>query len=285
MATWKRDLAELQRLNVQINLRSNYELRRAAEQSHRPRTPTVPPPGPRNEERQRTGSTDAPEDVDIVEHVQGTTKSAESWFTESARRAITNGRRYKSSGHDTATKTPSPRDPDLDVITLKIVRSPVPQYLEPSPQDRVLDYRRKMELYWSGALFPGKQRSMITQEHDNNDNVIIHPPQQAPMRHYAKSVSSEPQAASHQTEKEYQQIGPRKIGDYEYHEEETLGSDTQEPYLASDDSYESDDDGHRDCRRGGYYACPDNPANFHMYEEEADDIPSLMSSTRTRNFA
>jgi hypothetical protein len=273
MATGKRDLAELQRLNVQINLRSNYELRRAAaEQPHRPRTPTVPPPGPRNEERRRTGSADAPEDVDIVELVQGTTESAESWFTESARRAITHGRQYKSSGHDTATKTPSPRDPDLDVITLKIVRSPVPQYPEPSPQDRVLDYRRKMEPYWSGTLFPGKQRSMITQEHDNNDNVIIHPPQQAPMRRYAESVSSEPQAASHQLEKEYQQIGPRKIGDYEYHEEEPLGSDTQEPYLASDDSYESDDDGHRDCGRGGYHACPDNPANFHMYEEEADDI-------------
>jgi hypothetical protein len=129
-----------------------------------------------------------------------------------------------------------------------------------------------MEPYWSGALFPGKQRSMITQEHDNNDNVIIHPPQQAPMRHYAASVNSEPQATSHQLEKKYQQIGPRKIGDYKYHEEDPLGSDTQEPYLASDDSYESDDDGHRDCGRGGYHACPDNPANFHMYEEEADDI-------------
>ena len=239
MATWKRDMAELQRLNVLINFRSNHELRQPTEQSHRPQTPMVPPPGLQNEERRRTGSADAPEDVDIVEYVQGTTESAESWFTESARKAITHGRQYKSSGHDTATKTPSPRDPDLDVITLKIVRSP-------SPQDRVLDYRRKMEPYWSGALFPGKQRSMITQEHDNNDNVIIHPPQQAPMRHYAESVSSEPQTASHQLGKEYQQIGPRKIGDYEYHEEEPLGSDVQEPYLASNDSYESDDDGHRD---------------------------------------
>jgi hypothetical protein len=195
MATWKRDMAELQRLNVLINLRSKHELRHATEQSHLPRTPTVPPPGPHNEERRRTGSADAPDDVDIVEHIQGTTESAESWFTESARRAIAHGRRYKLSGHDTATKTPTPRDPDLDVITLEIRRSPVPQHPgnpEPTPQDRVLDYRRKMESYWSGALFPGKQRSIITQEPDNNDNMIVHQTQQTPVRHCAESMSSEP---------------------------------------------------------------------------------------------
>jgi hypothetical protein len=92
------------------------------------------------------------------------------------------------------------------------------------------------------------------------------------MRHCAESVSGEPQAASHQIGNEYQQMVPRKIGDYEYHEEEPLRPDAQEPYLASDDSYESDDDGHRDCGQGEYHACPDNPANFHMYEEETDDI-------------
>jgi hypothetical protein len=109
-------------------------------------------------------------------------------------------------------------------------------------------------------------------EYDNNDNKIVHPPQQAPMRRYARCVSSEPQAASHQQENGYQQIGPRKMGESEYHEGDPSGSDTQEAYLASDDSYESDDDGHRDCGRGGYHACPDNPANFNMHEEEADDI-------------
>ena len=143
VATGKRDLAELQRLNVQINLRRNYELRRAAAQQHRPQTPTVPPPRPRNREQRRTGSADT-EDFDIVEHVQGTNESAKSWFTESARKAITHGCQHKSSGHDPATPTPSPRDPDLDVITLKIVRSP-------SPQQRVLNYRRKMEPYWSNT--------------------------------------------------------------------------------------------------------------------------------------
>ena len=242
-------MAELQRLNILINLRSKHELRHATEQSHLPQTPVVPPPGPQNEERRRTGSADAPEDVDIVEYVQGTTESAESWFTESARRAIAHGRRYKLSGHVTATKTPTPRDPDLDVITLNIRRSPIPQRqggLEPTPQDRVIDYRRKMEPYWSGALFPSKQRSITTQEPDNNDNVIVIQTQQTPVKHCAESMSSEPQAASQQIRKEDQQIGPRKIGDYEYHEEEPLGSDAQEPYLASNDSYESDDDGHRD---------------------------------------
>ena len=43
MATWKRDMAELQRLNDLVNFRSNHELRHTTEQSHRPRTPTVPP--------------------------------------------------------------------------------------------------------------------------------------------------------------------------------------------------------------------------------------------------
>ena len=85
-------------------------------------------------------------------------------------------------------------------------------------------------------------------------------------------MSSALQAAPNQPGKGHQQIGPGNIGEYEYREEGPSGSDTREPYLASDDSYESDDDGHRDCGRGGYYACPDNPANFNMHEEEADDI-------------
>jgi hypothetical protein len=91
MATWKRDMAELQRLNVLINSRSNQTLRHTTERSHRPQTPTVPPPGLQNEERQQTGSANTPEDVDIVEHVQGTTESAESRFTESAKKAIAHG--------------------------------------------------------------------------------------------------------------------------------------------------------------------------------------------------
>jgi hypothetical protein len=61
-------------------------------------------------------------------------------------------------------------------------------------------------------------------------------------------------------------------GGYEYLEEEPLVIDTQEPYLGSDDSYESDDDGHRDCGRGGYHDCPDNPANYTMREDEDEDI-------------
>ena len=91
------------------------------------------------------------------------------------------------------------------------------------------------------------------------------------MRYCTEIVSGEPQATSHQIGKEYQQVVPHKIGDWEYHEGEPLGSDAQKPYLASDDSYESDDDGHRECGQGGYHDCPDNPVNFHI-EEETDDI-------------
>jgi hypothetical protein len=62
-------------------------------------------------------------------------------------------------------------------------------------------------------------------------------------------------------------------GGYEYLEEEPSVTDTQEPYLGSDDSSAfSEDDGHRDCGRGGYHACPDNPANYKMREDEDEDI-------------
>ncbi len=91
MATWKRDMAELQRLNVLINFRSNDELRHTTEQSHRPRTPTVPPPGLQNEERHQTGSANTPADVAIVELVHGTTESAESRFPDSPKKAIAHG--------------------------------------------------------------------------------------------------------------------------------------------------------------------------------------------------
>ena len=136
-----------------------------------------------------------PEDGDIVEYVQGTTESAESWFKESARRAIAHGQRYKSSDINTANKTPTPRDPRLDVITLKIRSSPVPQHPdnpEPNLQDQVSDHRQKVEPYWSGALFPGKQRSITTQEPDNNNNVIVHQTQQTPMRYYARPLYPSP---------------------------------------------------------------------------------------------
>ena len=164
-----------------------------------------------------------------------------------------------------ATKTPTQRDPDLDVITWNIRRSPVPQRqggLEPTPQDRVIDYRRKMEPYWNGALFPGKLGSITTQKPDNNDNVSVIQTQQTQVKHCTESMHSKPQAAPQQTRKEDQQVGLRKIGDHEYHEEEPLGSDTQEPYLASNDSlipwyYR--------------YSVPDL-ADFHTYEEETDDI-------------
>ena len=62
-------------------------------------------------------------------------------------------------------------------------------------------------------------------------------------------------------------------GGYEYLEEEPSVTDTQEPYLGSDESSTfSDDDGHRDCGRGGYHACPDNPANYNMRDDEDEDI-------------
>ena len=90
-------MAELQQLNVLINLRSKRELRHATEQSHLPRAPVIPPPGTRNEKQRQTGYADALDDGDIVEYIQDTTKSTEPWFTESARRAIAHGRQYKAS--------------------------------------------------------------------------------------------------------------------------------------------------------------------------------------------
>jgi hypothetical protein len=72
-------------------------------------------------------------------------------------------------------------------------------------------------------------------------------------------MSSKPQAASQKIRKEDQQIGLRKIGDYEYHEEEPLGSDTQEPCLASNYSLVP-----------WYYRY--SVAEFHTYEEETDNI-------------
>ena len=136
-------MAELQRLNVLINLRSEHELRHATEQSHLPRTPVVPPSGPQNKEQRQTGSADALDGGDIVEYIQDTTESTEPWFTESARRAIAHGRRYKLSEQVTMTETPTPGDPDQNMNTPNVRRSPIPQRqggLEPTPQDRVIDY-------------------------------------------------------------------------------------------------------------------------------------------------
>jgi hypothetical protein len=181
------------------------------------------------------------EDNDIVEYVQGTNESTQSWLTESARRVVTHGRKHKASDRDVTTPATNPRDPDLDVITLKIVRSP-------TPQQRVLDYRQKMESY-------REDTEPLMREYDNNYNEVAHPP-----------------AAPNQPGKGHQQIGPGNVGEYKYREEGPSGSDTREPYLASDDSYDSDDDGHRDCGRGGYHACPDNPANYNMQDVEDDDI-------------
>ena len=183
----------------------------------------------------------APEDDDIVEYVQGTDESTQSWLTESVRKAVAYGRKQKLSDHDVTTPAANPRDPDLDVITLKIVRSP-------TLQQRVLDYCQKMESHWSDT-------EPLTREYDNNDNEVVHPP-----------------AAPNKPGKGNQQVSPGDVGGYEYREEDPSGSDTREPYLASDDSYESDDDGHRDCGRGGYHACPNNPANYNMQEDEDDDI-------------
>jgi hypothetical protein len=238
---WKL-LAELRRLTVQINLRRRSEIRRAAQQ-RRPQTHTaVEPPRWTSRERRRTKSPEgALEDDDIVEYVQGTNESTQSWLTESARRAVTHGRKHKSSDRDVTTPATNPRDPDLDVITLKIVQSP-------TPQQRVLDYRQKMESYWSDT-------EPLMREYDNNDNEVVHPP-----------------TAPNQPGKGHRQIGPRNVGEYKYREEGPSRSDTREPYLASDNSYESDDNGHRDCGRGGYHACPDNPANYNMQDGEDDDI-------------
>ena len=60
----------------------------------------------------------------------------------------------------------------------------------------------------------------LMREYDNNYNEVAHPP-----------------AAPNQPGKGHQQIGPGNVGEYEYREEGPSGSDTREPYLASDDSY------------------------------------------------
>jgi hypothetical protein len=91
----------------------------------------------------------------------------------------------------------------------------------------------------------------LTREYNSNDNKVENPP-----------------VALNKPAKRDQQTNPP--GGYEYLEEDPSGSDTQEPYLASDDSYKSDDNGHRDCGRGGYHACPDNPVNY--MQNEDDDI-------------
>ena len=122
VAARRRDLAELHRLNTWTNLRRNHELRRAATRKPHPQAPTVAPPRPTTGERQQGGTpTVALEDSDIVEHVQGINESARSWFAESARKAIAQGRQHRPSRHDVATPKSNMRDPDLDVMTLKIV--------------------------------------------------------------------------------------------------------------------------------------------------------------------
>jgi hypothetical protein len=54
---------------------------------------------------------------------------------------------------------------------------------------------------------------------------------------------------------------------YEYIE---LTSDSKSSQYLDPDS--SDDDGHRDCGRGGYEYCPDNPANYRTTRHQTDDL-------------
>jgi hypothetical protein len=250
VAERKKDLAELRRLTIQINLRKRYELRRAAEKRHPQTHTTVEPPRSTSRERRRKKSSESvSEDDGIVEYVQGNGESTQSWLTESVRKAVIYGRKQKLSDRDVMTPATNPRDPDLDVITLKIVQSP-------TPQQRVLAYRQRMESHM-------RYTDPLTCEYDNNDNEVVHPP-----------------IAPNKPGKGNRQANPP--GGYEYLEEEPSVTDTQEPYLNSDDSYESDDDGHRDCGRGGCHACPDNPANYNMQEDEDDDITVIDAFNTTQ---
>jgi hypothetical protein len=115
-------------LSVLVNLRKRYELRRAAHKRHPQTHATVEPPGSMSEERRRKESSESEsEDDGIVEYVQGKGESTQSWLTESVRKAAAYGRQKQSSDHDVTTPTTNPRDPDLDVITLKIVKLSTPQ--------------------------------------------------------------------------------------------------------------------------------------------------------------
>jgi hypothetical protein len=240
VAERKKDLAELRRLTFLVNLKKRDELRRAAHKRHPQTHATVELPKSTSEERrQKESSESEPEDDGIVEHVQGKGESTQSWLTESVRKAAAYGRKIKSSDHDVMNPTTNPRDQDLDVITLKIVKLS-------TPQQRVLAYRQRMKPHVRYA-------EPLTRIYDDNENEVKRPP-----------------IALNKPGKGTGQVIPP--GGYEYLEEEPLVTDTQEPYLNSDDSYESDDDGHRDCGRGGYHACPDNPTNYNMQEDEDDNI-------------
>jgi hypothetical protein len=114
VAERKKDLAELRRLSVLVNLRKRYELRRAAHKRHPQTHATVEPPGSMSEERRRKESSESEsEDDGIVEYVQGKGESTQSWLTESVRKAAAYGRQKQSSDHDVTTPTTNPRDPDL----------------------------------------------------------------------------------------------------------------------------------------------------------------------------
>jgi hypothetical protein len=94
----------------------------------------------------------------------------------------------------------------------------------------------------------------LTRVYDDNENEVKRPP--ITLNKQGKGTG--------------QVIPP---GGYKYLEEEPSVTNTQEPYLGSDDSSAfSEDDGHGDCGRGGYHACPDNPANYNMREDEDEDI-------------
>ena len=110
---------------VLVNLRKRYELRRAAHKRH-PQTHAIvkPPKSPSKERRRKESPESESEDNGIVEYVQGKGESTQSWLTKSVRKAAAYGRQKKSSDHDVTTPTPNPRDPDLEVITLKIVDPP-----------------------------------------------------------------------------------------------------------------------------------------------------------------
>jgi hypothetical protein len=116
VAERKKDLAELRRLAVLVNLRKRYELRRAAPKRH-PQTHAIvePPKSPSKERRRKESPESESEDNGIVEYVQGKGESTQSRLTKSVRKAAAYGRQKKLSDHDVTIPTPNPRDPDLEV--------------------------------------------------------------------------------------------------------------------------------------------------------------------------
>ena len=168
------------------------------------------------------------------------------------------------------------RDLNLEVMVVKMT-NPLPMESShqsvrenqgpPPPTTRDPEVRKKLSGEYDNPLIVTFNESPATTcTVDDNDNEVKDSP----------AVDDESGKSTRRT------VLPG--GHVYYEEDDPLAVDTDEE---SDDSELSDtwsdDDGHGECGRGGFHTCDDNPDNYHMRNDEDENINVVDISDMDQN--